>query len=465
MNTQSKWLGLSLSIFISLPWTVPSTFVYGADRSKKHTLSDKSVKAEPIVLTPQKTIKSAKVGGASPIVLKARFMPSKLRRRPLVGEGKTRLDPFFLPLPAVATNPEKGSDFGILPVVLFFDKGGSGKIEGIFAPSAIYNTKTGFKGAFRWLGYLPKGAKYKLIAIQAIDMDSDYIAQIKAPKIGEEDRFAASLRLRYERDPTKVFFGLGPDSKETGKTGLLLSQFKFSMSFGVNFLKHFRVSYNERLRHAIVEDGGGSTDPFIEDSFPGNAKVGKWETFSVRGIDVMYDNSDSGPTPTKGYVGLVGIEFSQKALGSKQSFTRITGEAKAYIPWPSTQWVSALRVFGSFVDYRHLPHYELSVLGGKDFRGFPSGRFIDRGVILLNLEERIRVVRLEMLRVPFNVEAAPFIEFGQVFNQIEDIGSGKIQTSYGLGIRAVVRPNVVAKIDLGAADEGLNVRVGLDYPF
>ena len=179
----------------------------------------------------------------------------------------------------------------------------------------------------------------------------------------------------------------------------------------------------------------------------------------------MYDSSDSGPTPTKGYIGLIGIESSQKALGSKQSFTRITGEAKAYIPWPSAQWVSALRVYGSFVDYRHLPHYELSVLGGKDFRGFPSGRFVDRGVVILNLEERIRVARLEMLRVPFNVEAAPFIEFGQVFNRLEDIGSSKIQTSYGLGVRAVVRPNVVAKIDVGAAGEGLNGRVGLDYPF
>ncbi|HJM42908.1 MAG TPA: hypothetical protein QF870_06260, partial [Nitrospinota bacterium] len=112
-----------------------------------------------------------------------------------------------------------------------------------------------------------------------------------------------------------------------------------------------------------------------------------------------------------------------------------------------------------------VPHYEQSVLGGKDFRGYPSGRFVDRGVFTVSLEERIRVIRLELLRVPFDVEAAPFVEFGQVFNDLEDIEARRLQVSYGLGIRAVVRPDVVGKIDVGAADEGMNIRVGLDYPF
>ena len=132
---------------------------------------------------------------------------------------------------------------------------------------------------------------------------------------------------------------------------------------------------------------------------------------------------------------MVGVEISQQALGSEQSFTRVYGEAKAFIPWPNTQWISAVRVFSSFIDNGGVPHYEQSVLGGKDFRGFPSGRFVDRGVFTVNLEERIWVIRLELLRVPFDVEAAPFVEFGQVFNDLEDIEARRLQVSYGLGIR------------------------------
>jgi hemolysin activation/secretion protein len=119
----------------------------------------------------------------------------------------------------------------------------------------------------------------------------------------------------------------------------------------------------------------------------------------------------------------------------------------------------------SYVDNRNLPPYELSILGGKDFRGYPDNRFIDRGVLKLNIEERIRVARLEVMRVPFDLEAAPFLEFGQVFDSPSEVALQETRVSYGMGLRAVVRPNVVGKVDVGAADEGLNIFVGLDYPF
>ncbi len=416
-----------------------------------------------LVLSPQ--TKPPALPSSLNLLMHAQFQPSTLRRRPEIKEENGRTRPLFLPLPAIASNPNKGVDFGILPVVLFFDKENSGRIKNILAPSLIFNTETGLKGAFRWLGYLPKGAKYQLIAIQSIDVDSDYIAEIQAPRIGPNDRFAAATGVRFERDPTKVFYGFGPDSRKGGKSGLIQRQYLASLSAGINLLEHFRVSYNERLRVALIEDGGGSQDPFIGDTFPGASGVRTWSTISARGLSVLFDTRDSGATPTRGYFGMVGIEISQQALGSEQSFTRVYGEAKAFIPWPNTQWISAVRVFSSFIDNGGVPHYEQSVLGGKDFRGFPSGRFVDRGVFTVNLEERIQVIRLELLRVPFDVEAAPFVEFGQVFNDLADIEARRLQVSYGLGIRAVVRPDVVGKIDIGVADEGLNIRVGLDYPF
>ena len=463
MNPRNRWFVFCVLIlaFFGLAFPNPN---WSADHSESAS-QKRNMKTKLMVLRPEETIQSTHVSSLSPIFLEAQFMSPVFRHRPVLAEDGGRTKPLFLPLPALATNPNRGSEFGILPVVLFFDKDGSGRIENIFAPSVIFNTKTGFKGAVRWLGYLPKGIKYQLVAVQAIKVASDYLAQIEAPRIGEDSRFAGALGARYKRDPTEVFYGLGPDSREQDKSGMILSHLRFFLSLGVNFMEHFRLSYNERLRSAIIEDGGGSTDPFIGDTFPESLGVGTRDTFSARGISITFDQRDSENTPTEGYYGLVGLEFSQKALGSAESFTRIIGEAKAYIPWPSQQWVSAVRIFGGFVDNRNLPHYELSMLGGKDFRGFPSGRFVDRGVVLVNLEERIRVIRLEMLRVPFDVEAAPFVEFGQVFNDIEDIRLKQIQVSYGVGFRAVVRPNVIGKINVGAADEGLNVRVGLDYPF
>ncbi|MFQ5913104.1 MAG: BamA/TamA family outer membrane protein [Nitrospinota bacterium] len=414
-----------------------------------------------LALRPQ-GLQKGSMAQQRPLPFLAQFRPPELRRRPELADA-VRTKPMLLPLPAFGSSPRKGDDFGLLPVVLFFDK--KGEIRNILAPSAIYNTETGLKGAFRWLGFLPNGAKYTLIAIQALDVDSDYIAEFEIPRLGETGRWAASASFRFERDPTKTFFGLGPDSGTEGEAGFTQRQVVTFLSLGINFLGHFRFSYNERFRYVLIEGGGRVLDTFIGDAFPGAAGVGTWTTISARGLSLQYDDRDSGVTPTRGYFGLFGVEFSQTALGSETSFTRVFGEVKAYVPWPSTQWISVARITSSFVDNRNLVHFEQSLLGGKDFRGFPSRRFVDRGIFIVNLEERIRVGRLELLRFPFDLETAPFVEFGQVFNTVGDIELRRIQVSVGLGFRAVVRPNVVGKIDVGAADEGINIRVGVDYPF
>jgi hypothetical protein len=43
--------------------------------------------------------------------------------------------------------------------------------------------------------------------------------------------------------------------------------------------------------------------------------------------------------------------------------------------------------------------------------------------------------------------------------------SKNIQFNPGIGFRAVVRPNIVGRIDVGFGDEGIAVFVGLGYPF
>lgn len=424
--------------------------------------AESPVQRDLLVLRPQ-VLPTQLVPPAEPLPGLAQFQPQELRRRPRLAEDGDRTKPLFIPLPAFATSPNKGDEFGVLPVLLLFDE--DGKIENILAPSVIFNTETDLKGAFRWLGYLPRDAKYRLIASQSLDVDSDYIADIEAPRLGATGRWAAAAGVRFERDPAEVFFGFGPDSRDGDIAGFTRRELRGSLSLGVNFLQHFRVSYNERFRYVLIEAGGRTIDNFIGDAFPGAPGVGTWTTISARGLSLMFDSRDSGATPTEGFFGLVGFEFSQTALGSEVSYSRIYGEVKAYIPWPSTQWISVARLAGSFVDNETLPHYEQSLLGGKDFRGFDTDRFVDRGVFKANLEERIRVIRLEVLRVPFDLETAPFVEVGQVFNTSGDLELTDIQVSYGVGFRAVVRPNVVGKIDIGAAEEGINIRVGVDYPF
>jgi hypothetical protein len=58
----------------------------------------------------------------------------------------------------------------------------------------------------------------------------------------------------------------------------------------------------------------------------------------------------------------------------------------------------------------------------------------------------------------------PFFSVGQVFG--EDNGPfADVKYAGGLGFRAWVRPNVLGRVDVGYAAEGLKFYVELGYPF
>ena len=54
---------------------------------------------------------------------------------------------------------------------------------------------------------------------------------------------------------------------------------------------------------------------------------------------------------------------------------------------------------------------------------------------------------------------------GKVFTSVNQLFSGGIETTPGVGFRAINAPNVVGHIDLGWSREGPAIFVGLDYPF
>jgi hypothetical protein len=85
--------------------------------------------------------------------------------------------------------------------------------------------------------------------------------------------------------------------------------------------------------------------------------------------------------------------------------------------------------------------------------------------MLLNLEERIRLFRWEIFNVTADWEAAPFIDFGAVMSSFDEATEKSFEFNPGIGIRAVVRPNILGRVDVGFGKDGPAVFVGLGYPF
>ncbi len=62
-------------------------------------------------------------------------------------------------------------------------------------------------------------------------------------------------------------------------------------------------------------------------------------------------------------------------------------------------------------------------------------------------------------------EIAPFIDIGEVARDLIDVTARNFAVNPGLGFRAVVRPSVVGRVDIGFGKEGPAVFATLGYPF
>ena len=158
--------------------------------------------------------------------------------------------------------------------------------------------------------------------------------------------------------------------------------------------------------------------------------------------------------------------MTSKALGSTADYRHYSVELKGFFPLENARYVTAVRVAYNQTLGAAVPFLERSTLGGKNtLRGHGDNRFVDSSYLLLNVEERIRLFRYRLFNVNTDWEIAPFIDIGEVARDLLDVTSRNFVVNPGLGFRAVVRPSVVGRVDIGFGKEGPAVFATLGYPF
>ena len=130
------------------------------------------------------------------------------------------------------------------------------------------------------------------------------------------------------------------------------------------------------------------------------------------------------------------------------------------------RFVNVFRIMYNQTLGNNVPFLEQSILGGETtLRGYGRNRFIDNSFLLCNLEERIRLFRWEVFNVTADWEIAPFVDLGAVMESFDRAVVNNFEFNPGIGIRAIVRPNIVGRVDLGIGRDGPAIFVGLGYPF
>jgi hypothetical protein len=375
----------------------------------------------------------------------------------------------FIPVPEVATDPNGGVTYGVLPVWLFTDN--KNEITSILAPDINSNSTLGPGGNFRYLAYPSSDTNWYAEAgaqeTIARNVDIDY-------QTGRQHKkwWSFEGRFFFEKDPTERFFGTGNHSKEGNQSNYTTKQIYGEAIFGINFTDKFQLSLMERPRYVRIEEGGFTSVPSIFQQFPHQKGLNGGSEVLTR-VMLQYDSRDSLDIPRSGTLARLYYGIADRRFGSSISYNRFGGELRQYY----TVGERITFVGHVFNEYEpvggEVPFWSQARLGGDEslltdqqtLRGYGSGRFVDNNMFVMNFEMRTRVWDKTIFGTHGILELAPFAEAGRVAHNLSFNPFSELHPVGGIGFRGIAEPFVVGFVDIGWGGEGAAVFSGINYPF
>jgi outer membrane protein assembly factor BamA len=368
-----------------------------------------------------------------------------------------------VPLPVIAASPNEGVTYGALAAFLAHDR--KDEISTMIVPQATYNKNFGETTSLYAAIYSSPDRRWEFNLSQSTNVNNDYEARlVDRTLLGgdlEVNAFAYTLT-----DGSGRFFGFHPSSDAANETNYADAERGFTVSAGYRLTEDLQVVIGERFRDVDIERGAVRSLPDIHERFGSTLPGVDGFTTHAQKLSLVRSTLDSLTLPTRGMYASVGIEGAFRDMGSSDDFGHVEAEIKQFVPWPDERFVTAWRAAYNQTLGGNAPFLERSILGGETtLRGFGRNRFIGDMYLLFNVEERIRLFRWEVFGVNADWELAPFLDVGAVTTSLEGVGLNNFEFNPGVGFRAVVRPNIIGRVDVGWGREGPAVFAGLGYPF
>ena len=369
----------------------------------------------------------------------------------------------YFPIPSVSTSKNDGNDAGLIVPVLITDP--DGELRYIHAPMLIHNSYLGVRGTYNLFRYDPGGRLMKFQASLTENIERKLVFTYLDPAMSD-GRYALSFGGAFFKNATSRFFGISQDTPESNQSNYTAREVRADWKFGVYLNEVTQLAISQRYREVRVQTGGVTEFPYAGQVF---AFVNGMQGAAIYGhrVTFHYDTRDNLVSPTVGTQITAYYELNQNFRnGTNPLFTRAEVDIKKLFPSESKRMVLVVRGDLQTTNGFQVPFYERSSLGGQNnLRGYGVDRFIDDHLIVLNIEQRIHVVRTKVANVMAEFEVAPFVDMGKVFNTFQKRQFQDYEVTPGIGFRGLIRPGTVGRIDYGYSREGGAVFAGLDYPF
>lgn len=374
----------------------------------------------------------------------------------------------IVPIPVFATMPDEGQTYGLMPTLLISSQSGK-SMRSIISPMIGYNSIIKTMGSTAMLFFPSKSTTLSLFGGAAQEFYQEYEAIFTDKKAFNGD-FFFELYSRYYNNPFGRFFGLGPTSPKTAKSYFTANTYMASVNIAYNFIPQLRLGLLEKFYYVNLRSPLSGKLPDTQTAFgPGqgvfdnsNLTHSIYLSFNTHGFnatDIPFSTTE----------GSTSFFFSSVGMGSESSYSGIdfvTKQAFAY--GPQRAFSTVLRLHYKQLVGDGTPFYEMPNLGGpNELRGYTAGRFVDKGAIIFQLEQRNRVAHINFFnRAAGDFYIDPFFEVGQVFHTSDNLTWNNLQPVGGLGFRVDIKPSLIARVDVGfSREENFQVFTVLNYPF
>src|SRR5215469_1994920 len=375
----------------------------------------------------------------------------------------------FIPVPEVATDPNGGVTYGVLPVWLFTDN--KNEINSIFAPDINANSTLGPGGNFRYLAYPSADTNWYAVAganeTIARKVDLDYQTGLERKKW-----WSFEGRFFWEQDPTERFYGSGNHSHQGNQTNYSTYQVYGEAIAALNINEQWQLSMMERPRWVRIHDGGFTSVPSIFQLFPNQKGINGGSEMLSQWM-IQYDSRNSIDIPRSGQLGRLYYGIADRSFGSSYSYNQFGGELREYLS-VGKRITFAGHIFNEYEPAgNEMPFWAQARLGGDEslltdqqtLRGYGTSRYVDNNLFVMNLEMRTRVWDKNIFGTHGILELAPFAEAGRVAHEMSYNPFSDLHPVGGIGFRGIAEPFVVGYVDIGWGGEGAAVFSGINYPF
>jgi len=290
------------------------------------------------------------------------------------------------------------------------------------------------------------------------------------------ENLEAGKNLGYEfqvnafQDPRYRFYGIGGSTDEKDETNYTHQEFGGIMDIFWLPRNNFRFSIGGKIRSVDVKRGADrliGNVPFTINN-AGFANVSGIGGATVVGehVSFIYDKRNSEFTPSAGFYAKATAEYDQVTSDtpSTSNYGRFYLEMRKYFSTVDQKWTLLLRNSWTFTTNENIPFFDQATLGGlSTLRAFDFGRFYGQHAFFGSMEVRYQAMHMVMAGFPMDIEIAPFLDFGQVFNSTDF--EGQFNVNPGMSMRFLNRPNIGIIANGALGQDGLIFTGGVSLPF